>query len=748
MTVLSHAKKCVGLWFLLFVACRAGAAQEVEMLTIRDGELVVVVGEKATMAERRAAELLTAEIARRSGLTVPVQVAAGGRYTLMLGTRDSSSAILRYCDLDPEGARLGEDGFHIQTDPDRGDTPGALHVVGQSPSAVVAGAGKLLRMIHYHEGEIEIPVTTVADAPRMPVRGIYFATHFRNFYHVAPLEEIDGVIENFALWGGNHLTVWFDMHHFQGFDDPAAQEHLARLQHFGETARSLGMKFGLGFLANEGYDSSPEHLRADPNTGTAHYRRELCPSKPEALELIGKWQAEVLDAFTQVDFIWSWPYDQGGCACDECAPWGANGFLRASEQLSRLYHERFPGGELWLSTWLMDQVNARGELDGLLTNLDEHEPDWLDGVVIGTHGDWIPQPLLERPHPDRYPLAAFPEISMYQMGPWGEHGANPLPGFCTRLADELRGNIVGGWPYSEGIYEDLNKFYFARFFWDPDTPTDDILADYASYYLSPEVSTDAVRLFRLMEQTHRRRGWQVASLDAADKEWALAQRIDERLPPWARKSWRWRILYIRAAIDGTLKAQGFMAPEAQETLKRLADELVRIYHAQNTFIAPPALPDPADPRNLAFGRPVSVSSSLPDYKDRSAQLVDGILAQFDGENFWCHDRAREETAYITVDLGEAAQVGEVRLQFRGIHGVFWFVPESVAVQVSSDGDSFDTVIESRDVPSEGEAYTPDLWAYEVGREARCVRLLLGKSQHAGDQYAGIIELTEVEVHSE
>jgi hypothetical protein len=33
-------------------------------------------------------------------------------------------------------------------------------------------------------------------------------------------------------------------------------------------------------------------------------------------------------------FIVMWPYDQGGCTCSHCAPWGTNGFLKVAEPLA------------------------------------------------------------------------------------------------------------------------------------------------------------------------------------------------------------------------------------------------------------------------------------------------------------------------------------------------------------------------------------------------------------------------------
>lgn len=715
-------------------------ARAAEPVTLRAGDLAAAPGPGAV--EHRAAELLAREIERRTGVRVPVGSAERARVRVMVGTLAATDDFARYAAAHPEISALGTDGFSLDTTPDES---GRVWLVGQSPSGVVAGVGRLLRLLRYAEGSVGLPAVALTDVPKLPVRGIYYATHFGNFYHVAPLEEVDEVVEDYALAGGNSLSVWFDMHHFSSFDDPAAKAHLARLKHYGQTARSVGMQFGLTFIANEGYAGTPAELREQGAPGA--YGCEVCPSRPGGLELIARNHSQVLDAFGDVDFIWTWPYDQGGCWCADCQPWGARGFLRASEQLARLYHDRQPDGKVWLSTWLLDSFpGATGEYDGLLAYLRDMRPQWPAGILTGTHGDRLPAPLEQRPEPERYPVTCFPEISMYRMDPWGGYGANPLPDFCARLAGNSRGDVVGGWPYSEGIYEDLNKAFWVQWYWDPDKATDDILTDYASYYLAPEVSADAVRLFHLLEATHARSGWRVANLSKADEAWTLAQSIDERLPRWSKGSWRWRLLLTRAHIDHILHTQGYATPEAQAALQPLADEISAIYHATDTFIKPPAFVLPHGTPNLASGRPVVVSSHNPECPERELMLTDGVLAQDDGENFWAHDPSVETTPMVTVDLGAVKPVREVRLQYRGLYGQFWFIPTTITIEVSSDGVDWHYGLETDRVPVEATPYSPELWSYPVVARARYLRLTLGPSQHVMDPYPGVVELTEIEVN--
>ena len=59
--------------------------------------------------------------------------------------------------------------------------------------------------------------------------------------------------------------------------------------------------------------------------------------------------------------------------------------------------------------------------------------------------------------PGGFPLLNFPEISMWNQGPWGGYGANPFPNRLQQRMNEIKGKLSGGFPYSEGIYEDLNE---------------------------------------------------------------------------------------------------------------------------------------------------------------------------------------------------------------------------------------------------------------------------------------------------
>ena len=483
---------------------------------------------------------------------------------------------------------IGEEGYRIETGPG-----GMVRVAGNDGRGLLYGVGRLLRDARLAPGRFEPGAWRGASAPRLRVRGIYFATHFGNFHDLAPMAEIVRYIEELALWGCNMLSVWYDMHHFTGIGDPAAQRAIDRLHGMLKAANSVGMGASLGGLANEAYSTSPEGLRAEP--APHHYHVEICPSKPGGMELIMTWRREMLAAFSDLDvrYFWIWPYDQGGCMCRDCSPWGGNGFVRTAEPMARLIREAFPGAKIVVSTWEFGYWHGDAEWDQFYRAV-AGRPDWIDYILSEGHGDFPPY-VLKHGKPGGYPLLNFPEISMHGMSPWGGFGANLQPARLQKVWDACRGMLAGGFPYSEGIFEDLNKVVCLQLYWDGDRRAEDIVKEYAAAEFAPEAAglvTQAVmRLERNMSHDLATEWKETLAGAHADKPFYhlnscsepdecldLLGRAESSMDEAARKSWRWRVLKIRAELDSELARTGGAASDRADVLFR---ELAAIYHADS-----------------------------------------------------------------------------------------------------------------------------------------------------------------------
>ena len=312
------------------------------------------------------------------------------------------------------------------------------------------------------------------------------------------------------------------------------------------------------------------------------------------MELILKLRREMLEAFKEVDpeLVWIWPYDQGGCICEKCNPWGCNGFIKSGKAEAGLIKEIYPNAKTVVSTWCFDYF-IEGEYDGFRKAIESGELDWADYLMIDAH-DQFPPYVLKNGVPGGLPALNFTEISMYKMHPWGGFGANPLPAHIQQMWDTSGHILSGGFPYSEGIFEDLNKAICLQLYWDPDRKVSDIVNEYTHYeYGSNDDLIDKACYLMESDQNHWTESqatpdYKLHNTANAAECLELMQKASENIPNWVKDSWRWKILFIRAKLDAALAiSSGKTTPEIDAMFEELSD----IYYADNAELAvcPPSV---------------------------------------------------------------------------------------------------------------------------------------------------------------
>ena len=487
---------------------------------------------------------------------------------------------------------IGAEGYRIE---DR--QGGGVRIAGNDARGLVAGVGKFLRTSRYDQGGFTPGTWRGTSVPTRQVRGIYFATHFHNYYHDAPVDEIERYVEDLALWGFNELVVWYDMHHFAGADEPKAVEFRNRLHVVMATAKRNGMDVSLLVIGNEAYANSPAELRAVPGAGRGgYYPCAVCPSKPEGMKYILKILGEEFDwaADLKPRFVCIWPYDQGSCGCGECMPWGSKGFMKCVTAVGNLARQKMPGTKIVLATWQMDQA----EWNGIQEQLARTKGLADEILLESSFGPRID------PKAAGLPIVGFPEISMHETFPWGGFGATPLTARAQGQWNAAKGISAGGFPYSEGIFEDLTKVVYSQFYWN-DRPAAETVREYLAFEFSPDVVDEVAGVVKTLEQNHHWRWWpgelEGVKLEmdwfpssgakpqadpGAEEAYAAMQRVDGLLTPQAKKAWRWRQLYLRALLDSELKSNG---GKPNDRCNEAFAELIKIYHAENASdtIRPP-----------------------------------------------------------------------------------------------------------------------------------------------------------------
>jgi len=213
--------------------------------------------------------------------------------------------------------------------------------------------------------------------------------------------------------------------------------------------------------------------------------------------------------------------------------------------------------------------------------------------------------------PGNRPLLTFPRMGTHDMFPWGAFGADPTPEGCQAAWNTIKDRAHGGWPYSEVISDDINKFVFTQFYWSPNRPVAEIIREYVAFEYSPDVVEEVCGAIETLENNHTRLrwaggmlidrpGWDTANPEpaprdvATDAAYETLKRVDRKLTAYARNNWRWRVLYLRALLDSELRKHGGKATTQCEAAFR---ELTEIYHAQKAeYPAKPPAPGEASPK--------------------------------------------------------------------------------------------------------------------------------------------------------
>lgn len=494
-----------------------------------------------------------------------------------------------------EDLTLSKDAYRIEID------GGRIRVFGNTAVAFNAAVGYLIR--HQHTEMKPCTVTFDSD-----FRATYFANHFYNYYHAAPIAEVCDYIESLALWGQNTVCLWFDMHHFNGFDSPEAEAMLDRMLCLFKKAKGLGMKCWLTRLANEYFFGADKELLAENSTADGryfynpmgYYFTELCPSKPRGEALVLASLDELLKRFEDVglDGMTLWPYDQGGCTCKACYPWGSNGFYKLSKASARVAKKYFPDIEIVLSCWRFDSF-TRGEWSSFLP-LIKTDGDWIDRLMVDIGGK-IPDSLKDISKP----IVSFPEISMHRATPWGGFGANPMPLELKKQVQWCNSFCKGGALYSEGVFEDINKAVSLELMRDPENDPKNTVKEYCDYHFGTEYSAELTDIIMCLEETLSR---QTRLADGSINDYPSGKptelhtfvlrnpdnvlkiaedmkKLDDELPQSIKDDWRYKILYIRAVADAELLKNSGVPNEETD---KLYSQLTEIYHSEKAyyFVAP------------------------------------------------------------------------------------------------------------------------------------------------------------------
>jgi len=426
-------------------------------------------------------------------------------------------------------------------------------ITGADEAGLYYGIGKFLHTAKWTKEWMTPNPPQKMMTPACSFRAMYFAVHLYNWYANAPTEELETYLEELLLWGYNAIVLIIPVIDIYSFEDELYYNAVEKSRSIFGLAKKLGMKVGIIICPNQGLLSAPHEWDADPSFDPignvrGNAGRNICPAIPEALDYLREIWTMMFKQYTDIglDYIVTWPYDEGGCGCEKCRPWGAKGYGDVVNVLHDDAIKFYPNAKFIVSAWIFDKPDNQGEYEGLYQRL-KGDLSWVDYIMVDAHEDFPRYPL---EHEIVKPIINFPEISMWKLYPWGGYGATPLAKRFHGIWNSAKHVLDGGMPYSEGMYEDISKVQFAGYYWEPDRDYEEILAEYANYEFRTDVVQDALEIMEMIEKNHvLTAAYQEPDIEGAIRIGKLAEEVQNKLGQKGLNAWRWRILYIRALID-------------------------------------------------------------------------------------------------------------------------------------------------------------------------------------------------------
>jgi len=149
-------------------------------------------------------------------------------------------------------------------------------IKGGNGRGLFYGLGAFLKRCDFHRSDfisLPIHINITATTRNETMRAIYFATHFNNWYQVAPLDRIVEYMEELAmLWYTNTIVVTVPVFQYNSSQDPNLTTMISRVAAILNAAHVLHLDRALVFPPNQGYKNRSSSIAFKPFPDPNHVR--------------------------------------------------------------------------------------------------------------------------------------------------------------------------------------------------------------------------------------------------------------------------------------------------------------------------------------------------------------------------------------------------------------------------------------------------------------------------------------------
>ena len=487
------------------------------------GHATIVLPASASTPQKKAAQMLAEEIAKRTQLRLKIasEAPAGAPAILLKSAAGGKS-----------------ESFQLTS------STNTISITGADDCGVVFGTGYLLRQFHMSRQKLELNANlNVSSAPHYATRGHQLGYRPKtNAYDAWNVPMWEQYIRELAIFGNNTIEL---IPPRSDDDDDSPHFALPKIEMMVEMSR----------IANEyGVNVSIWYPAMDKDYSDA-----------ATVEFALKEWEEVFRRLPRIDAVFVPGGDPG-----HTQPKYMFALLAKQTANLRRYH---PKAQMWLSP----QGFTKEWRDEFWTLLKGDNP-WLTGLVFGpqVYGNLEEFRALT---PKRYPIRFYPDIthsihSEFPVPDWdlayatteGRETINPRPVDETAIFKRYQHFAEGTVTYSEGCNDDVNKFLWSGLLWNPEASPKSILAEYSRFFIGDDMAEDFSSGLFALEQNWR---GPLASNRQVEITLAQFQDMERRATPQQRLNWRFQEGLYRAYYDAYVHSR-LLSENRQEEMAMAA----------------------------------------------------------------------------------------------------------------------------------------------------------------------------------
>jgi hypothetical protein len=576
--------------------------------------VAIAVGERACETELKAADVLAARLAKRSGVSAAVVAErkaanAPADLTVFIGLPANHDRLAALCGENgvalPSERDPGPEGFALKTISTRNGP--AIIAAGADRRGVLYAAGEILRQVTYNDGSIGVPGINVRTAPAFRWRGssanqggtMASITGARQW----TVDELHEYTLDLAFAGANA---------FYGGGE------------FRKWLKSFDLMTEAGFRPNEWKSQEPY----PPEWQATERGKWVCPSIPEARKaLLAQWE-KASKAHEGADVMRMFAGDPGGCRCPRCAPWGKT-FIHLCEEMANIWLKYHPHSTVQIANQDLDNAGDMAIFD----YLNEKPRKWLYAICYGP-GSSAMSPYFRSEQRDdlfvypgsgpinRYLHEILNNIPKYQkivhysdithwissqyqvenpephlVAVYGRRTFHVRPRAYYRVFQAIMPFAEGDIIYSEGYHDEFHQYMWNRLLWSPDCSLEDVMMEYARLHFGAEAAPEMVQAMLQLEQNLEA---PLATNEGIDRYYILVKSAGWKIPPHLmRDNHRWRLHMQKAALDKYLQVKLRRELEQQHRVMRALEQAVAARDAEVGLKAARILDEPVETPDMA-----------------------------------------------------------------------------------------------------------------------------------------------------